>query len=381
MQTVETELAVVGAGVIGMSVALEMARSGAIVHVVERAPSVAAEASGAGAGILSPRLEVERADPFFELCLDSWRLWIEMNRFLADTTGIDPEHRTRGLLHLAATPDEWALFLRRRARQVEIGIETEVVNPAELDERFPGVTTAVPGAIYYPDEHYLHTDRAMEALYSACRAAGVLFIFDTEVALDAAGARVAGSPPGGARTVRLKAPGLEIAADQIVIAAGAWTGELTGALDVSLPVGPVRGQAAIAAAADACPPCVIYSSDGYVVPRTGGEVYVGATHEQAGFDRNTTDEGIDLIWKNARRLLPALDRIKPSQRWAGLRPCTEDGLPIMGPWPGYTNLLVASGHCRNGILLAPITARIVREWIVNGDPGRDMTAFLPDRFL
>ncbi|MFC1500681.1 NAD(P)/FAD-dependent oxidoreductase, partial [Candidatus Zixiibacteriota bacterium] len=201
--------------------------------------------------------------------------------------------------------------------------------------------------------------------------AGVHFIFESELEMISA----------DCSTASLRAPDLEILADHIVLAAGAWTGELTASLKMPLPVIPVRGQAALVHAGEVCPPCVIFSPDGYVVPRAGGEIFAGSTVEYVGFNRNTTNEGIDQIWRAARWMLPGLAERKPEQSWAGLRPGTEDGMPIVGPLPGYGNLWIATGHFQNGILLAPVTARVIREWVVTGEPGRDMSIFLPDRFL
>lgn len=379
MHSLETEVAVVGAGIIGMTVALTLARSGKIVHVIERAPTPGAEASGAGAGILSPRLKIERADPFFDLSIDSWRLWTGMSRSLLETTGIDPEHRAQGLLYLASTPDEWEAFLRLRDRQSEMGIIAAIVVPDEIRDRFPNVRADIPGALFYPDEHHLHTSHTLDALHAACRVADVRFVFETEVEGLIPGGREPGGP--GRRVTGFRTDRLEVVAEHVVIAAGAWTGELTASLQVPLPVKPVRGQAALANVGDAAPPCLLYSSQGYVVPRAGGEIFAGSTVEEVGFDRNTTEEGIKQIWDAALWMLPGLGGRSPQQQWAGLRPGTRDELPIIGPLPGFRNLWIAAGHYQNGILLAPITAEIIREWITTGDPGRDMSAFLPDRFL
>ena len=175
--------------------------------------------------------------------------------------------------------------------------------------------------------------------------------------------------------------GLEIAAEQTVLAAGAWTGRLTIDLGVPLPIEPVRGQLAVATMDRDLPPCILSCSRGYVVPRDPNEILAGATSERVGFDRNTTDEGIDAVWEGAATMLPALQEMRPAQRWAGLRPGSPDALPMIGPLPGIEGLWIASAHYRNGILLAPVTATMISTWIEEGDPGIDPQPSLPERFL
>ena len=189
--------------------------------------------------------------------------------------------------------------------------------------------------------------------------------------------------PSGTRVAGVHTSGLHVRAEQTVLAAGAWTGRLTGALGAPLPVEPVRGQAATAPLApeDGLPPCLVGSSLGYLVPRSGSEILAGATAEHVGFDRSTTPGGIGRVWDAAARMLPVLEHMEPRQEWAGLRPGTPDGLPVLGPLPDVDDLWVNTGHFRNGILLAPLTGRVIARWITGDDPGIDPVPFSPARFL
>lgn len=376
MQRVETETAVIGAGIIGMAIALELAEAGQVVHVVERAPSWGAEASGAAAGMLAPQHETGEAGPFLDLCLAARDLWIEKARALHNATGIDPGHRTDGLLYLAFDEAEWRVYRERAAWQVERGLSVDMLTADEIAGRFPMVSPSIAGALFYNGDHQVHTSRALEAYAAACRAAGVHFIFGEEVRELMVEQRADGARIAGVHTT-----GLHVTARRTVLATGAWTGRLTAALGSPLPIEPVRGQLAVASIEEGLPPCLVGSSEGYLVPRDGTEILVGATSEHVGFDRSTTGEGIASVWEAAVRMLPALAGERPSQRWAGLRPGSPDSLPIVGPLPGVSDLWIASAHYRNGILLAPVTGRIVARWIETGEPGIDPAPFLPDRFL
>ena len=376
MKKLESDTIVVGAGIIGMAIALELARSGRVVHVLERESGWAPEASGAGAGMLAPQHEADGPGPFLDLSLRAVEIWREMADWLKERTTIDPGYRADGFLHLALSGDEFATYTRRAEWQAGMGLPVEVLDPGQTAGRFSMVSREIAGALFYEGDHQVHTARAMEAMASACRAEGVYFLFEEEV-----NDLVVQTGPAGMRVAGVHTPRLHASAEHTVLAAGAWTGRLTAMLGAPLPIEPVRGQALVVPVTEALPPCLVGSSLGYLVPRDGTELLAGATTEHVGYDRSTSDEGIASVWEAACRMLPGLEGTRPSQRWAGLRPGSPDGLPIMGPLPDVKDLWVAGGHYRNGILLGPLTGRIMAAWIESGDPGLDPTPFLPDRFL
>ncbi len=376
MQLVETEIAVVGAGIIGLAIALELARTGRIVHVIERESSFGAEASGAAAGMLAPQHETDEAGPFLDLCMAARDLWIQTAEELRRATGIDTGHRTDGLLHLALDETEWSRFRDRAAWQSASGLPVEVLTPQDTVDRFPMVSRSIAGALFYEGDHQVHAGRALDAYAAACTAAGVHLFYGQEVE-----DLILEEERPVQRVAGVRTPHVQITAERTVLAAGAWTGRLTERLGKPLPIEPVRGQLAVARLEKDMPPCLVSSSRGYLVPRDQDEILAGATSEHVGFDRSTTDEGIVAVWEGAVRMLPALSERRPSQRWAGLRPGSPDALPMLGPLPGIGDLWIASAHYRNGILLAPVTARMITEWIERGDPGIDPGPYLPQRFL
>jgi glycine oxidase len=170
-------------------------------------------------------------------------------------------------------------------------------------------------------------------------------------------------------------------ADAVLLAAGAWTGALAASFGQRLPVEPRRGQMV---ALTHVPPVIKHCIHGdavYLVPRPSGELLIGATVERVGFQRAVTAEGVAGLLGAAIELVPALATLPISRTWYGFRPWAPDSLPILGPWPGIAGLWVATAHFRNGILLAPITARLMSEWIVTGRSSIAVKDFLPDRFV
>ena len=168
--------------------------------------------------------------------------------------------------------------------------------------------------------------------------------------------------------------------DVVVLAAGAWTGELVETFGAHLPVEPKRGQMI---ALTHVPPVIthcVHTDDVYLVPRPSGELLVGATVERVGFQRAVTAQGIASLLAAAIALAPPLGGLSISRTWFGFRPWVPDDLPVLGPWPGVEGLFVATAHYRSGIMLAPITARVLTEWITTGSPTLDVADFLPDRW-
>lgn len=377
MRHLETEIAVIGAGIVGMAAALELADRGMVVHVLDRAPVPGAEASGAAAGMLAPQHEADGPGAFLDLCLAARDLWLETAPRLHRESGVDPGHRADGFLHVALDGPEWGRFQARASWQDGAGLPVQVLTAGEACGRFPMLTTDLAGALFYAGDHHVHTTHAVEAYAGACRKAGVQFLFGEEVR-----DLLMENGPSGTRVAGVHTDAVHVTATHTLLAAGAWTGRLAAALGAPLPIEPVRGQIALVRGLqDEQPPCLVGGTGGYLVPRAGGELLAGATSEPVGFDRTTTPRGIEAVWRNARRLIPALSRRRPNEEWAGLRPGTPDALPLLGPLPGIDGLWVDAGHFRNGILLAPLTGRIMARWITEGDPGIDPTPFLPARFL
>lgn len=354
---------VVGGGIIGCATAWELAKAGAEVVLFERS-TPGAEASSAAAGLLAPLGESTQS-AFARLALASWRLYPDVVHELRERTGIDVEHVTRGTLYpLSFTeqaPEAWALV-------PEFGVET--LEGKDLHALEPALSPKVQRAVLVRGDHWLNNQRLVIAYAQAAAAAGV------ELRV---GANVTRLLVERDRARGVHAEGGRVEGDAVLLAAGAWTSELTGELGARLRIEPRRGQMIALAHT---PPVLSYCVHGeaYLVPRPSGELLIGATVERAGFQRAVTAEGINSLLRAAIELVPSLRELPIARTWCGFRPWAPDSLPVLGPWPGVDGLWLATGHFRNGILLAPITARLVTDWLLTGKPGVDVGDFLPERF-
>jgi glycine oxidase len=225
-------------------------------------------------------------------------------------------------------------------------------------------------AIFVKGDHWLNNQKLVLAYAQAAAAAGVEL---------KTGCNVSRLVVEEGRARGLVTEGERVEGDAILLAAGAWSGELMAGLGLPLRIEPRRGQMIALAHV---PPVLTHCVHGevYMAPRPSGELLIGATVERAGFQRAVTAEGIAGLLRAAIELVPSLRDLPIARTWCGFRPWAPDSLPVLGPWPGVEGLFVATGHFRNGILLAPITARLMTEWITGREPSLAMKDFLPDRF-
>jgi len=293
-------------------------------------------------------------------------------RELRERTGIDVEHVTRGTIYPLYTADDVRAAEERARRAEDLDLGVEAWDRGDVQAHEPALGAKVGGAMFVRGDHWVNNQRLVVAYAQAAVAAGVALITGCGVS------RVI-VEDGHARGV--VAEGERYEADAVVLAAGAWTSALAASFGGRLPVEPRRGQMA---ALTHVPPVlkhVIHGDDVYLVPRPSGELLIGATVERVGFQRTVTALGIAGLLQAAIDLVPALGGLPISRTWYGFRPWAPDSMPIIGPWPGVDGLWVATAHFRNGILLAPITARMMTEWIVGGKTSLSLKDFLPDRFL
>ena len=364
------KILIVGGGIIGCATALELAKAGCAVTVLERA-TPGSEASGAAAGVLAPL--GESADTAFAtLALESWRRYPEVVRELRETTSIDVEYVTRGTIYPLATAED----VRRAESRVrhawarEMGIQAW--DAADLRSREPALSADIRGAMFVQGDHWVNNQRLVVAYAQAAVSAGAALL--TGVAVS----RVI-VEDGHARGV--VADGERYDADAVLLAAGAWTGDLVESFGARLRVEPRRGQMIALTHVPQVLTHAIHGPDVYLVPRASGELLIGATVEKVGFQRGVSAAGISGLLGAAIALVPALGNLPISRTWYGFRPWAPDSLPILGPWPGIEGLFVATAHYRNGILLAPITARLLTECMTHGRPSLDIKDFLPNRFI
>jgi glycine oxidase len=365
---VSPRAAVVGGGVIGLACARALAARGVETALFE-ASREAREASWAAGGILGAGSEGTADSPLFRLSWDALRLWPEVLAELRAETGIDAGWRDDGTVLVALDEDD-ARDLEARARVLDaVGFPAERWSPARTAEREPAVARDVVAGLWLGEARL--DNRALWRAYDAsCAARGVSL---------RRGEPVLGLVRDGARVVGLRTPSGETRADAVVLASGAWSAALGRAADLALPVVPVKGQMALVAAPDGLLSRVVKRGPHYAVPRAGAGVVLGTTSETVGFDRSVDEEAIARVQAGVARLVPALAEAERRETWAGLRPRLADGLPAIGPVPSRPGLHVATGHYRNGILLAEATARLVADAVL-GRPDPRCAAFSPERF-
>ncbi len=364
------DVLVVGGGLIGCACSWELAKAGLTVTLVERG-SPGCEASSAGAGMLAPQAESSAPSPMLTLGLASKALYPDLALELRERTGLDVEYEPGGNLLCFLDEGDEAVGRQAYAWQREAGLKAELLGRAEVLALEPDLSPEVRGALFLPEDHWVNNPRLVTALANAAALERVRFVRGEVGAIIRAGDRIMG--------VRVGEETLQAAV--VVLAAGAWSGQLAATAGLRLPVGPVRGQIVCLEGIPRRHHHLLHVKEHYLVPRVNGEILVGASVERVGFAKQVTAERIHALLNDAIRLVPALGRLPIKATWAGFRPWAPDERPVIGPWPGLAGLVVATGHFRNGILLAPITARLIRELLVDGKTSLDLTPFLPDRFL
>ncbi|MDQ2865394.1 MAG: glycine oxidase ThiO [Candidatus Eremiobacteraeota bacterium] len=347
------DVAIVGAGVIGLSVAFELAGRGATVRVYERGEPGRA-ASWAAAGMLAPHTEKIEDEWLLALCSQSLAMYPSFVDCVREASGIDAHLRLDGILN-AAFDDAGMEELRAHAAVLENrGVAFELLDRGETIAREPALGSHVTGSLVLAQEGHVDNRRLGRALAAACEARGVAIVRDVhDCAVECDDRRVL-----GIRCHLGFAP-----AQYVVNAAGAWAARVPGIPAEMCPhVEPVKGQMLALAIARGFVRRACWVPGAYLVPRSDGRLLIGATVERAGFDERVTARGIAGLLRAALAAAPALGDFAFTESWAGLRPASADGRPFIGP-SALDGLIYATGHYRNGILLAPVTARIVADCI------------------
>ena len=364
------DLVVAGGGLIGLACALEGARSGLDVLVVD--PGADGRASEVAAGMIAPVGEASWGeDALLAAALDSAGRWPDWAERLGAESGSDVGYRCCGALHVGLDRDEAAELRRRHELHGQLGLESEWMGARACRRLEPGLSPDVAGGYAAPGEGEVDPRRVTAALRSACERAGVRTVAGS----------VAGVSIGeGVRGVEL-GDGTAITAERVVLAAGAWLGsiEVPG---LELPVRPMKGEIVRLRARPGEQPCerIIAAERVYIVPRASGEVVVGATVEDRGFDMRVTAGGVHELLREAYRALPEIAELELAGCEAGLRPTTPDNAPLIGA-TAVEGLLVAGGHHRNGVLLAPFTAAVIGACLRGETPPDAAAALAPDRFV
>ena len=359
---------VAGGGLIGASIAFELAAEGLSVAVFD-AQHPGREASWASAGMISPAPESSEMASLLPISMASVRLYPEFIQRVEELSGRTVGYRKDGALDLLLNGTGQAEMDEILALHHGAGLRAEALSGPEAREIEPALTGELRAAIHRPDEASLDNRLLTEATLEAARRKGAeIFPGNGAKALWTDGARCKG----------LRLQNGRVEARWTVIAAGCFSAQIEG-VTAYAPVTPAKGQMMALRCNSVNLRKDLWSGHMYLVPRHDGRIIAGSTVEYEGFDRNVTVAGMRKILSGAISLVPALESARIEETWAGLRPDTPDHLPILGP-TDLDGLLIATGHFRSGILLTPVTARLIREWVTTQKVTEDWAPFSPMRF-
>jgi glycine oxidase len=368
----ERPIIILGGGVIGLATAYELSTRGKKVTVVEKG-SFGGQATGAAAGMLAPYSEVgEDPDDFFTMCHKSLKLYPEWQAEVKEISGLDFEYSTSGSLHVVFHEADELVLETRLSWQKEWNVDSEILRGEALWKLEPHLTRDVIAGMHYPEEHHLYAPDYVIALREACRKLGVELL----------------EHAGEVDFKEIRDDGFilstqkfgDLAGDECIICNGAWTSLLETELTVTLPIFPIRGQICAYKQGIEKVNHMIFSSQGYMVAKRNGSIVCGASEDIAGYESTVTDKGIGRLIKWSKRLYPFLVEKEPFHTWAGLRPATQDGYPLIGRLPHHPNIIISSGHYRNGILLSTVNAKIVSDIVEDKTPIVNIGLFDPMRF-
>jgi glycine oxidase len=363
------EVAIAGGGLIGGAIALELALAGIRVAVFDQGEP-GQEASWAGAGILSPAPESPAMIPLVPLGKASVALYPEFVARVEEISGHDVGFRAKGGLE--------ALFSRDAARELSThialqhgwGLKAEAISAEDARELEPALSSDIEAAVLRPDEASVDNRALTQAVLEAARKSGAEIF---------ANRKVQGIWREKDRCAGLQVENEKVSAKWTVVAAGSFSANIAG-VDAYAPVRPAKGQMVSLRVERLKIERVLWSDKIYLVPRNDGRILAGATVEYVGFDKKVTAGGLRKILDAAIELAPDMAHAQVEETWAGLRPDSPDHLPILGPTE-IDGLLIATGHFRSGILLTPVTARLIHEWITEQSVTMDWERFSPLRFV
>jgi glycine oxidase len=367
------DVAIVGGGVIGLSIAWRLAAAGLKVAVFER-DEVGSGASLAATGMLAAATELEPGGAdLLALALESQRAWPRFRDELEAQAGLDIDYRAEGTLTVAIGRDEVDRLRFRHELQARHGLATRWFDGAAARALEPALRPSVAAGIFCAEDHQVDPRRLVPALRRAAAARGATICEQLPVlSLDIAGGRVGGVVTSHGRC----------RASTVVIATGAWagSGDVLGDA-IAVPVRPLKGQALAlrATARTGVPAHVVWTEQVHLAPKAGGRLLVGATVEECGFDPAVTAGAVLALLDGARRALPSVEDMEIEAVWTGFRPTSDDDAPILGVTP-IAGLVLATGHHRNGILLAPVTAQAIRDLVTAGEMAGAATHFGLARF-
>jgi glycine oxidase len=377
MPELTSDVVVVGAGLIGLATAWRLAADGIQVTVCDPTPGT--QTSAVAAGMLAPVTEVEYGeDDLLALNLASVAAWPAFAEELHAITGLSAGLHQTGTLSVAYDVDDAAALRRLADYQRRLGLEVEELSGRDARKREPLLAAGVSGGVWVPGDHSVDNRQAVAALIRAVEVSGVTLLRQRVSQVLTAGTTAIGVQLDNGDTVH---------GGQVIVAAGPWSGQLDGVPhELRPPVRPVKGEVLRLRVPEAYRPALTHTVRAtargfsvYLVPRPGGELVVGATTSELGYDTRVLAGGVFALLRDARTVLPLTDELELVEAIAGLRPATPDNAPVLGP-SGLDGLLWATGHYRNGVLLTPITAQIIADTVRTGVVPELGKPFLSSRF-
>ena len=352
-----SDFLIIGAGVIGMLTARELAQAGASVTLIDR-KACAQESSWAGGGIVSPLYPWRYSESVTALATWSQTSYIHLAQQLLDETGLDPELRQKGMFMVDVHDEDEALAWGRKYHR-----PMERVKDDFLYQKEPNLIPGQSSALWMPEVSSIRNPRLGRALRRSMEITPDINLVEHQ--------SVESLLVEQGKVTGVKTDQGELYADRVVVAAGAWSQELLDPLNVSLPVEPVKGQMMLFKAPVGLINRVILMGGRYLIPRNDGRILVGSTLERVGYDKTPTAEANASLYETALSICPALEACELEHHWAGLRPGSPDGVPYIGAVPGIENLYVNAGQFRNGLVLAPASTRLLADIVLQRDPVVD----------
>jgi len=367
---VTADIVVVGAGIVGCAIADELAHRGASVQVIDARPA-GMGATQASAGVLAPYIEAHEGSPLLDLCVRSLSLYDEFLARVVEDSGMTVPYRRTGTLDVAFDQPYLRTLEKNAAALTRFGVDASLLDASSTRDAEPAIASTACGSLLVEAHGFVGATDVTHALVAAAKKNGAHFFEPTRVR------RI--SAHGDDTVVETDAG--RLSCSSVVMAAGSWTGEISiDGVTAKIPVRPVRGQLLSLAWTGTPLRRTTWSDRCYLVPWDNGTLLVGATVEEAGFDERTTVDGVCGLLEASCAVVPGARTAGFTVARAGLRPATPDGLPIIGASSVLPSVMYASGHYRNGVLLAPLTAQLVSDAILNAKIDPALAALAPSRF-
>lgn len=349
--TINADALVIGGGIIGMLTARELQQRGMTVRVIEK-KHTGGESSWAGGGILSPLYPWRYADCVNELASWSQAMYQQLADELNDSTGIDPQWTKSGLLITDTLAGDDSKQFNRWAETFKV--EYQTLDHADIEKIQPGLATGLEHAIFLPQVAQVRNPRFVRALKQ--------YLIQRQVSIEES-CEITGFIVENNRATGVTTQQTQYFAEHIVVASGAWSSHLLNKVNVSIEVKPLRGQMLLFNTRPGLLERIILDDSRYLIPRLDGRILVGSTLEDVGFEKSITYEARESLWHSATRIMPAIEDYAIEKQWAGLRPCSPQGIPIISAHPDITGLYINTGHFRNGVVLGPASAHLMADII------------------